>query len=99
MAFLQVCRQRLAAKKLYITQSRERVFVTSRDCPRRRPHSDFKNAPWNKGNEKRLINMEVEIQLAGFFAIVRGRFELLFWICEESHPGVGEVNESRVKEP
>lgn len=73
MAWLQVTRQHLAARKMNIPQSGERVLVVLSDCRRQRLRRDFENAPENEKNEKRFDDVEVESQLAGYFAMVSGR--------------------------
>lgn len=83
-ASLQVCRQHPDAKKMYIPQSKGKILVSLRDCPRQKLHSYFENAPYNEGNEKQSDDMDVESQAAGYFAIVRGRYEAPFRICEGS---------------
>lgn len=74
VAFLQVSRQHLSARKMHMLQSAGRVLVTSRDCKRQSLRRDFEKAPWNEENEKCIHDQEAESQATGYFGIVSERF-------------------------
>lgn len=97
MAFLQVCRQHLVARKISMPQSGGRILVTSRRCMLRRLHSNLENAFWTEVNEEQPDEMKAESQAAGYLAMASGRFKMLLQICERSHRKVRAAHQGRVK--
>lgn len=54
--------------------------------------------PPKRGNEKPADDTEAESQAAGYFTMVRGKFEMPLRICEGSHRTFHVLHQSRVKE-
>lgn len=55
-------------------QSEESILVTSKDCPQRKPHSDFEKPLCKKKNEKRQDDIKVKAEAAVYPEMVSAKF-------------------------
>lgn len=95
---LQVRSEQTAARSIYTLQSGEKGLVTSKDCPRNRLPSDFKNGPWKKNKNNRRLDAGIEDEAARYFLRVSASTKKLLQIGEGSYRIVRLVFQKQVRE-